>query len=540
MTQSTTRSTPTPLAPTPPAPPPKERRRLREGKAMTVKQLAATVGVAQSTVKSWETGRSQPSGRKGEQYVRLLAVFALEVAAAEEAEDAAAAARAAAERAETERQAVARQIAQLESVRLAVSAAASASDGGTVTAPAARPDAAGTQAPVEEPDEPRTTTDAGTGAGAGAGADTADTADTAIGADTGPGTGTDVASDDGGAAPADAEAAHPDAGARDADTVADAGGADTGAASGAGDADTGAADADADAAPRRVVNLDKASDGFGAGPVTVTPEQAFDALYAYASPALVRQAYLLTGHRGLARESVERAFQLAWQRWPEVAVDRDPASWVRAAVHEYALSPWHRFRTVRGVRVARPGPDAEPVPVPNGRALREALLALPPSYRRAMLLYDGLGLDLPDAAAEAQSSTPATASRVLHAREAVAARAPELSDAGLLHDRLDGLARWVAVPSTAPARSVRRGSERRVRMWTRAAIVLTVLIVSATIFTLLTAPRQYNAPEAPPERVTGVPLPGGPQPLTPQDLKLRDKLDAVPLNGPERLLPRPG
>lgn len=36
---------------------------------------------------------------------------------------------------------------------------------------------------------------------------------------------------------------------------------------------------------------------------------------------------------------MERAFQLAWHRWPEVAVDRDPAGWVRATAYEYALSP---------------------------------------------------------------------------------------------------------------------------------------------------------------------------------------------------------
>ena len=56
----------------------------------------------------------------------------------------------------------------------------------------------------------------------------------------------------------------------------------------------------------------------------LTPAQAFDALYAFCAPALVRQTYLLTGRRELARESVERAFQLAWQRWPEVARDPDP------------------------------------------------------------------------------------------------------------------------------------------------------------------------------------------------------------------------
>ena len=69
-------------------------------------------------------------------------------------------------------------------------------------------------------------------------------------------------------------------------------------------------------------------------PASLTPAQAFDALYAFCAPALVRQAYLLTGRRELARESVERAFQLAWQRWPEVAVDPDPAGWMRAMTYE--------------------------------------------------------------------------------------------------------------------------------------------------------------------------------------------------------------
>ncbi|MFF3150714.1 helix-turn-helix domain-containing protein, partial [Streptomyces sp. NPDC057927] len=67
---------------------------------------------------------------------------------------------------------------------------------------------------------------------------------------------------------------------------------------------------------------------------SLTPDQAFDALYAFCAPALVRQTYLLTGRRELARESVECAFQLAWYRWPEVAMDRDPAGWVRATAHE--------------------------------------------------------------------------------------------------------------------------------------------------------------------------------------------------------------
>nr|WP_063758843.1 sigma factor-like helix-turn-helix DNA-binding protein [Streptomyces sp. NRRL S-340] len=163
-----------------------------------------------------------------------------------------------------------------------------------------------------------------------------------------------------------------------------------------------------------------------AGPLT--PAQAFDALYAFCAPALVRQAYLLTGRRERAREAVERAFQLAWQRWPEVAHDRDPAGWVRATAYDCALSPWHRCLPRN--RVPDPPPD------PADRALQHSLLRLPPSYRRTLVLYDGVGLDLPETAAETEASTPAAANRLMHAREAVAACLPELADPAELHRRL--------------------------------------------------------------------------------------------------------
>lgn len=108
------------------------------------------------------------------------------------------------------------------------------------------------------------------------------------------------------------------------------------------------------------------------------PREAFDALYASCAGVLVRQTYLLTGRHTVAVESVERAFQLAWERWPEVAVDRDPAGWVRAAAHEYALSPWHRMRAAH----RRPATPGAVLPPPRGRAdhdLMDALLSLAPA-----------------------------------------------------------------------------------------------------------------------------------------------------------------
>jgi transcriptional regulator with XRE-family HTH domain len=109
-------------------------------------------------------------------------------------------------------------------------------------------------------------------------------------------------------------------------------------------------------------------------PVALTPAQAFDALYAFSAPALVRQTFLLTGRREQARESVERAFQAAWERWPEVARDRDPVGWVRATAYEYALSPWQRFRP----RHRHPEP---PPADPGDRTLLNTLLRLPPRRR---------------------------------------------------------------------------------------------------------------------------------------------------------------
>ncbi|MFJ9022679.1 helix-turn-helix domain-containing protein [Streptomyces sp. NPDC102259] len=261
----------------------------------------------------------------------------------------------------------------------------------------------------------------------------------------------------------------------------------------------------------------------------LTPAQAFDALYAFCAPALVRQTYLLSGRRELARESVEQAFQLAWRRWPEVAVDRDPAGWVRAAAYEYALSPWHRFRP----RYRHPEP---PPADASDRALLDVLLTLPAPYRRTLLLYDGVGLDLPETAAETEASTPAAANRLLNAREAVAARLPELADPTALHRRLAELASAERLRAAKPT-TVRAGSERRARFWTRAAIAFTVAIIGATALTVRTAPTRYEPPVPPGETVQGIPPRSAPGTLSDAELNLRAKLRSGILHGPQRLIP---
>ncbi len=414
MTRSTTDE-----AAVPPLPSPKERRRLREAKSLSEEEVAAAVGVTRATVRSWETGRTSPRGRKRALYAKLIAP--------EPAGKPAVVKPPAVKPAVVKPPVVTAEAVAAVGVPAAVPV--------TPDLPEAPPAAPSSDPPPAPPSDTRT----------------------------------------GAKVPEE----------------------------------------------RRV-----------------SPAEAFDELYARTAPGLVRQTYLLTGRRALARESVERAFELAWQRWPEVAVDRDPAGWVRAAAYEYAMSPWHRLR-----RTHR-HPDAPPTE-PGKRALFDALLDLPPAYRRTLLLYDGVGLDLPETAAETEASTPAAAGRLMTARAAVAARLPELADtapaeqSALLQDRLGGLARAEHVPVPRPARAVRTGSESKARLWTRAAVAGVALLIAVTGLTLHTAPTHYEPPVSPPERVGGVPPRGGPPKLTAQDRKLQKSLKEQLAHGPERLVPRP-
>ncbi|MGV9562061.1 RNA polymerase sigma factor [Streptomyces sp. NPDC003480] len=261
----------------------------------------------------------------------------------------------------------------------------------------------------------------------------------------------------------------------------------------------------------------------------MTPRQAFDALYESCAPALVRQTYLLTGRRQLARESVERAFQQAWEHWPEVAVDPDPGGWVRAAAHDWALSPWHRFLP----RHRRP----EPQPAdPADRALLHALLTLSPPHRRTLLLYDGVGLGLPEAAAETQASTPVTAARLLSAREALTALVPDQAAPPVLRRRLSELATAQPLRASRPP-TVRTRCERRTRRWTAAAVAFTTAVVGATALTLRIAQDHYERPVARGREIRDLPPRVAAGPLSEEQLELRAVLESLLVRGPERLVP---
>ncbi|MYU32657.1 helix-turn-helix domain-containing protein [Streptomyces sp. SID8358] len=461
-----TRKTTGPAA-APPLPSPKERRRLREARELSEEQVATAVGVTPATVRAWESGRTEPRGRRRVAYARIIS-------------------------SEDPRASAGRVAAK-----------------GPVTGPKAA-DAPETTSTPKVADTPET-----------ADAPEATSTPEADDAWESPGAPDPLdppgpEADPGGLTPPQPPAGPPGPELRKAPV------------------------ASPPAAPAKVPApaRDAAPDDRTASAAGLTAAEAFDALYTHTAPGLVRQAYVLTGRRQLSKEAVERAFQLAWHRWPEVARDRDPAGWVRAAVYEYAMSPWNR------VRRAHRRPDALPED-PARRALLRALLDMPASYRRTLLLHDGVGLGLAETAAETEASTPATAGRLVNARAAVAERLPELArqpspggQSALLRERLGALALAERVPSPPPAQAVRTGGERRARQWTRAAVCFGVLLAGTTSFTLGTAPTRYEQPIAPAARVEGVPPLGGPEKLTPQDLRLQKALRDELAHGPERLVPQ--
>ncbi|AXE22609.1 DNA-directed RNA polymerase sigma-70 factor [Streptomyces globosus] len=510
-------------------PTPEDRRRLREAADLTCEQVAERLGVTAAAVRSWEAGRAHPHGHKRAAYVRLLAHGSGGSGAGPVR-------------------------------RPSADGPSRPPDGGPVAGPAAPGDSA-VGPPARAPRRPAARPAPAHRPGrtgpppvppcSEAPAEPAAPAQSPYAAPPGPAPEPGPYAAPAGPAPEPGPHTAPAGPAPEPgpytappgpDPYAPAGAPSAGAA---GDGSRSGADGPAGPRPapggedtRAADPADEVPEAADPGPVD-GPRAAFDALYRRSATALARQAYLLTGNRGLALEAVERAFQQAWARWPEVATDPDPVGWVRAAAHEYALSPWHRFRRAH----RHPEPPAGSVD-PADRVLMDAVLALPPVHRRTVLLYHAVGLDLPDTAAETEATTPTAGHRLLHAHDDLAGRipavaaAPPQERAALLHERLGALRPPVRLVPR-PAAVVRGAAEYRARRWSRTVAGVTALLTAATAYTLATAPTRYEPPVHPGTSVSGVPPLSGPQRLTEQSRQLREKLRADPAARPDRLEPRP-
>ncbi|RJS47078.1 SigE family RNA polymerase sigma factor [Nocardioides cavernaquae] len=114
------------------------------------------------------------------------------------------------------------------------------------------------------------------------------------------------------------------------------------------------------------------------------PEPDFEEYVAARMPALLRTAYLLTGHHQDAEDLVQMALIKVVPRWRRIADRPDP--YVRKVlVHEH-VSRW-RNRRWREVHTDRVPETAEPAPGHDDRlSLQAGLAALAPRQRAVIVL----------------------------------------------------------------------------------------------------------------------------------------------------------
>jgi RNA polymerase sigma-70 factor (ECF subfamily) len=112
----------------------------------------------------------------------------------------------------------------------------------------------------------------------------------------------------------------------------------------------------------------------------------FEEFYEACFQSLTIQLVAYTGDMAAAQDAVQEAFCRALTRWKRVAAMDDPAAWVRRVAWNLATSRWRRTRTA--ARYARRQREEHTAaPSPDRVALAQALRALPPAQRRAVILH---------------------------------------------------------------------------------------------------------------------------------------------------------
>ena len=127
--------------------------------------------------------------------------------------------------------------------------------------------------------------------------------------------------------------------------------------------------------------------------------RSFEAFFATVSPGLVGQAYVLTGNLQEAQDLVQEAMLRAWREWAKVSRYEDPAAWARRVVHNLAVSRWRRLSVRRRHERAERVTDA-PAPDVGHLDLVAVVAKLPAGQRRALVLFDVVGLSGEEVAAE--------------------------------------------------------------------------------------------------------------------------------------------
>lgn len=120
----------------------------------------------------------------------------------------------------------------------------------------------------------------------------------------------------------------------------------------------------------------------------MTPDEDFCAFVAARQRALLRSAALLTGDAALAEDLVQAALVKCWAHWPRLIAGGDAEAYVRRVIVRTHASWWRR-RWRGEIPTAQLPEQAVPCSAEQAdvrEAVRQALLALPPRQRAAVVL----------------------------------------------------------------------------------------------------------------------------------------------------------
>lgn len=196
-------------------------------------------------------------------------------------------------------------------------------------------------------------------------------------------------------------------------------------------------------------------------------EGAFDSFYSATRQQLLHEAFVLTGDLPASAAAVREAYVAAWHHWRKVSRAEEPLSWVRSrawvhAQRRHTARIWHRSKGVSEEQ----------------RAVLDALARLTLPQRRALLLIQVAGVDLPDAARFLGLTQPMT-EQVLQSATANLAAQLEIGSA-MVRPPLMDLASVVRHQTLPRAPIVRRAGKAKRHTHAVVAGALAILVAVAS------------------------------------------------------------
>ncbi|MFC0528160.1 RNA polymerase sigma factor [Phytohabitans kaempferiae] len=163
-----------------------------------------------------------------------------------------------------------------------------------------------------------------------------------------------------------------------------------------------------------------------------TAEQAIGELYHACYRRLVAQVYAFTTDLTEAQDVVQEAFARALARPQGLAGVDNPEAWLRTVAVNVVRRRWRRRKLLDAI-LLRDRPvvrTVEPAPGPERADLREAIAAIPATFREVIVLHYFADLPVEEVAAVLQVPVGTVKSRLSRGRAALAERLGDYRDLG--------------------------------------------------------------------------------------------------------------